>query len=743
MRSLLQTLESSTNPVAILLSALQDPLREVAWAACELLLACPLNDEQTMQALRAYNPYLFFEKLTSDFSDKFSSGTVDDGPIRAVAITPDQQTVFSASGRYIKIHDLPHFLKHKVLNQRGLFYHVDPSVVTSLVVSPSCRALVSCTRQDGIRVWDLQADKLVHILEDAGLPKALSISTDGQLLASGGQRYSHTGEYYYPLKLWDLATAQLLKTFEEREHDVMSVALSPDNCLLASGSFCMNPNQAPVKLWNVETGALVHDLHGHQDSVLCLAFTPDGQYLVSGSKDKTLKVWNCQTGKLIHTLEGHWWDVSAVVISANGEFVLSGSQDETIKLWDLILGQELKSWKLPTSICSLSLSSDGTLLACGTGRLGENRNQTLLLGFPPVKRQESLPSISWENLLAQAMQSSSALLRQAARTLSQQSADPKIRQQGHQFRYQQFECIHTLRFPEAILAIALHPNNRTLITGSLYETIKLWDVVSGQLIRTFFDDSINTIGIQVSPDGKQVIAACRDHTVKVWDWETGNLIYSLQGHRSFVSTMAVSPDSRILITADHDRQFAAVKAWNLTTGTEIYTLPADDKPSSPAIITPDGQRLVSSSYKGYVMVWDLQTGQHLRSMKQTPRVSSLAVATDNRTIVSFGMLSQQQQPIKVWDLETGAPICQTIKQERAIYSTIITADQQAFITCGGSEFQSQYASRCIQFWNSKSGQQIHFLSGHQGNVNGLALSCDGQVLASTSADNTVKVWKML
>ena len=47
-----------------------------------------------------------------------------------------------------------------------------------------------------------------------------------------------------------------------------------------------------VRIWDARTGELLERLQGHRDSVYSVAFTPDERGLVSGSLDKTLKYWD-------------------------------------------------------------------------------------------------------------------------------------------------------------------------------------------------------------------------------------------------------------------------------------------------------------------------------------------------------------------------------------------------------------------------------------------------------------------
>jgi general transcriptional corepressor TUP1 len=92
-------------------------------------------------------------------------------------------------------------------------------------------------------------------------------------------------------RIWDIQSKdfKVLSINEPETVDagVTSVAISSDGRLVAAGSL-----DTVVRIWEVATGNLIGRLNGHRDSVYSVAFTPDGNGLVSGSLDRTLKRWD-------------------------------------------------------------------------------------------------------------------------------------------------------------------------------------------------------------------------------------------------------------------------------------------------------------------------------------------------------------------------------------------------------------------------------------------------------------------
>ncbi|KAF8598954.1 WD40 repeat-like protein, partial [Ceratobasidium sp. AG-I] len=94
------------------------------------------------------------------------------------------------------------------------------------------------------------------------------------------------------LRVWDIETgATLLGPLEGHSHRVLSVVFSPDNRYIVSGSY-----NGTVGIWNAETGAIVSNLLvGHAQSLTSVAVSPDGSIIASSSWDSTVRIWSVRT----------------------------------------------------------------------------------------------------------------------------------------------------------------------------------------------------------------------------------------------------------------------------------------------------------------------------------------------------------------------------------------------------------------------------------------------------------------
>ena len=116
-----------------------------------------------------------------------------------------------------------------------------------------------------------------------------------------------------------------------------NVACSPDGTKFLTGS-----GDGKLRLFDLGTGDLIRTFTGHTGAVRAVAFSPDGSKLLSGAGylDNTAKLWDAATGAELRTFAGHTWYVSSVAFSPDGTKVLTGSSDNTAKLWDAATGAE-------------------------------------------------------------------------------------------------------------------------------------------------------------------------------------------------------------------------------------------------------------------------------------------------------------------------------------------------------------------------------------------------------------------
>src|SRR5271157_1963878 len=132
---------------------------------------------------------------------------------------------------------------------------------------------------------------------------------------------------------------------------------------------------------------------------------------------------------------------------------------------------------------------------------------------------------------------------------------------------------------EAVQSVAFSADGKSLASGSLDKTAKVWDVATGQERATFrgraeADVAANNrrLGmdsVAFTPDNKILVAGSLDGTVRVWDVATKRELRTLRGHSSGVLAISIAPDGKTLASASEDR---TLRIWEVGTGNQESTL---------------------------------------------------------------------------------------------------------------------------------------------------------------------------
>jgi len=69
-------------------------------------------------------------------------------------------------------------------------------------------------------------------------------------------------------------------------------------------------------------------------------------------------------------------------------------------------------------------------------------------------------------------------------------------------------------------SVAIHPDNKTLVSGSNDRQVNLWNLQTGKLLYTFSGQAEAVLSVAISPDGKQVISGSVDRKISSWELET-------------------------------------------------------------------------------------------------------------------------------------------------------------------------------------------------------------------------------
>jgi WD40 repeat protein len=294
------------------------------------------------------------------------------------------------------------------------------------------------------------------------------------------------------------------------------------------------------------------------------------------------------------------------------------------------------------------------------------------------------------------------------------------------------QCLRTLHGHGTgrFVCVTITADGRRAVSGSSDYTLRVWDLGTGQCLRTLHGHDGKVESVAVTADGRRAVSGSLYSALRVWDLDTGQCLRRLHGHDGEVESVAITPDGRRAVSGSDDK---TLRVWDLDTGQCLHTLHGHDGAVTSVAVTPDGRRAVSgSTWYNTLRVWDLDSGQCLRTLHgQGKGVACFAVTPDGRRAMSVSL----DNTLRVWDLDTGQCLRTLHGHDWFGGWVALTLDGRRAVS-GSSWYNT------LRVWNLDTGQFLRTLQGHGEDVKCVAVSPDGRGAVSGSSDYTLRVWNL-
>ncbi len=443
-------------------------------------------------------------------------------------------------------------------------------------------------------VWDLKTPRRLTLSSNPrpSNVNAAAISYDGELVATA----SDDGI----ARVYDASAGNLLRELPVQAGALRDVAFSPDGRLIATAG-----EDRTAKIWewlepSRPEARLQRTLQGHFGAVTSIAFSPDGTKIATASQDRTAKVWARQTGIEEFTISSHKDRIRRVQFSLDGSRLLSAGDDGAVRLWNAERAEDLQTVYM------------GVIDPAAANTIARAPQPTALVASRDGGTLVSSSSDGWFRVwtvTSEGVALKRVIQRKSARDVVaiNAAADTAaaVDGLGKEIRIYDLKSGTVKAIPAQglkIEALALSPDGRRAISGSLDKQLRLWDLDGGQIIASR-ELSAAVRAVAFSPDGKRVAAALDDGVAVVLSAALTGEGTLFPPHAGSLNTIAFSPDGRRVVTGGYEK---IARVWSL------------DKPSAPAlelldhtgwitgaIFSPDGRSLATASADGTAKFWPL------------------------------------------------------------------------------------------------------------------------------------------
>jgi WD40 repeat protein len=178
---------------------------------------------------------------------------------------------------------------------------------------------------------------------------------------------------------------------------------------------------------------------------------------------------------------------------------------------------------------------------------------------------------------------------------------------------------------DRVTGCAFSPDGTWAASTSLDHSLIIWDVASGETIRTLTNYRDRQLACAISPDGSWIVSASDEH-LTVWDPATGAELRTLTAPTALVRrapvALAVSPDGTWIASADEDHD---IVVWDAATGDLLRTFTGHTDAVRGCAIGPDGTWIASGSEDHTVRLWSASRGRELLFLPVAGDVNCVAV----------------------------------------------------------------------------------------------------------------------
>ncbi|MCI0709074.1 MAG: protein kinase [Chloroflexi bacterium] len=309
------------------------------------------------------------------------------------------------------------------------------------------------------------------------------------------------------------------------------------------------------------------------------------------------------------------------------------------------------------------------------------------------------------------------------------------------------ELLRTFSHENILWDVDFHPESTAVAYSDANGTVYVWELTEDapQARQLHVDDpeaeqplAFNVFSVAYHPTGDYILSGGDDLTIIVQDAATGEIVsQNSEDHFNWVRDIEFSPSGELFVTTGDD---AALYVWEAEGFTLLNRVETDHtRPIWDVVFSPDSSYVATAGHDNTVRFYDPFSGEEVLSpitMFDSP-VWSVDLSGDGQTL-----LTSNREKIATLSINQPLLVSHILMDHQSPIQTLALSPDGDLLASAGGFVGSADSDNAIRLWDTTTGELLHTLDQHLDVVTRVAFSPDGNWLASSSADTTVILWDL-
>ena len=625
------------------------------------------------------------------------------GRVRDVAFSPDGTHLAVATDIGLWWYELAKM-------QPVALWETERGMVSATTFSPDGQWIATGDADGIVKVLDTRNQQyIVEIGQRERFNRGtaqLRFSSDGQYLAAS--RY-----HFAPISVWSAKTEAPILNFTVEKPKRRYGSLPFPICFSHNGTllaYMSCDNEIVVK--QIETGEQIAHFTVRSPHVDSLDFSPCGQFLTAGiqkreggSQTVEVYIWNILKETVETVIEYSGYQVRLAYLFEGSLRVADIYEDEVV-IWNASEQEKLDTFEHRGRTGAARFSDDGQQFAIASARdfhvWQANTSKVVSLSGHPSYANSVIFSQK-DRILMSGHGEGSGI------------ASWDIAQKQVKRRFQTSTELNNTKRWTSMSA------SEEFLATSFRQTIEIWRVPSGTRFAEFVEHQAVSV-TAFSPTGKHFVSTTSNGLLHVWDAQRWEKLHALTGHTGWIRSINFHPNGQQLVSASDDK---TARVWDVERGS-LITLLSLTPPSDANLYKGDANEIERT-------LEAVSKGQKSRD-KEIWNITFSACGN----LIAGGI----EREIRLWDATTYETHTVIVPPEESRRPFALAFSPFGRYLASGTWWWPGFDKVSIRLWDVTTGENIHTFWGHSTDVQDLAFSSDGTLLASAGFDGTILLWDM-